>query len=160
MSYVTLEDVLEELKAALIKELPKKLAAISTEYNDGIPLPEPASSAYFICNNTTTIPVVDSFPAVILLGYAETTQTSGEQEWDVWELSCAVRFFYEGTSPERLNKAIYRYSRAVVSIVRAKLEKLGEALALRVVYSDVPEAAPLYQAFEASFLVRVVRSYA
>jgi len=46
-----------------------------------------------------------------------------------------------------------------VSIVRTKLEKLGEALALRVVYSDVPEAAPLYQAFEASFLVRVVRSY-
>jgi len=161
MPYPTTEDLLKQIKEELIQQLPGKLAAIEAEYADGIPLPPPHPNAYFIVNNVDTIPVLDVYPCIVLLGYTESTLIEGEQEWDLWESNIAIRLYYEGMNPERLNKAIYRYTRALVSILRKELSQPSglTLVGLRVDYSAIPEARPYFQCVEVSFVVRLGRSY-
>jgi len=161
MPYATPEDLLTQIRDELIQQLPGRLAAIEAEYGDGIPLPPPHRNAYFIVNNVDTIPVLDVYPCIVLLGYSESTLIEGEQEWDLWESNIAIRLYYEGMNPERLNKAIYRYARAIVSILRQELSQPSglTLVAFRVDYSAIPEAKPYFQCVEISFVVRLARSY-
>jgi len=97
----------------------------------------------------------------VLLGYTESTLVEGEQEWDLWESNIAIRLYYDGMNPERLNKAIYRYTRALVSILRQELSQPSglTLVGFRVDYSAIPEARPYFQCVEISFVVRLARSY-
>jgi len=159
--YNSLEEVLDEIKTQLQKNLSTKLAALEKYYGDGIELPAPHERSYIVANSTDVIPLLDVFPSVVIIGYSETLTTPGEQEWDLWDEEIGVRLYYEGTMPERLNKAIYRYAQAIVSVLKQihATSPRFDLLGMAVAYSNIPAAGPLYQACEVTCVARVVRGY-
>ena len=164
MACECLEDLLETLKDDIQTYLDDKLNIEEAKHaSEPIDITIPPDSAYFITNNVDTIPELPFYPAIVIMGWNEIVVLEGEQLWDLWKADVAVRIYMSGYSDqETLSKAFYRFSHAVLKVIRDEFqdeEDVADVTELRMDYSAVTPTEPLFQASEISFKVTYARSY-
>lgn len=119
MSMPGIEEVLAQMKAKLIVDLPAKVAALNSEYADSIEITSPAADSYrqvFDPQDEAELAMV-AFPAVVLRPDPESV-TGGPDIGDEYRVEHAVEvaFIVGYDARERQETRLLRYMRAAKEI--------------------------------------------